>query len=168
MKQKWMAIAIIVIIGWVILFPKPEETQWVHYSKPEVPSYQIELVGDFNLPRSFVFFEPKTVDELLSYGQGYRAHVDLSHLRRQDWVDQNRTFFISAESEKKMDVMIQININQANFKTLITIPHMTESRAAALIIYREAHGKFQSIDDLIHVKHIGTATLEKIRPYVTI
>ena len=64
--------------------------------------------------------------------------------------------------------MIQININQANFKTLITIPHMTESRAAALIIYREAHGKFQSIDDLIHVKHIGTATLEKIRPYVTI
>jgi len=45
---------------------------------------------------------------------------------------------------------------------------MTETRAASLVVYREAHGYFQSIDDLINVKYIGAVTLENIKPYITL
>ena len=45
---------------------------------------------------------------------------------------------------------------------------MTETRAASLIIYREQYGDFNHIDDLINVKNIGSVTLEKIKPYITL
>jgi DNA uptake protein ComE-like DNA-binding protein len=45
---------------------------------------------------------------------------------------------------------------------------MTETRAASLIIYREAHGDFKHLDELLLVKYIGVVTLEKIKPYLTL
>ncbi|HBD74037.1 MAG TPA: hypothetical protein DC003_00540, partial [Acholeplasmataceae bacterium] len=36
-----------------------------------------------------------------------------------------------------------------------------------LIIYRREHGFFETIDALIHVKYIGTATIENLRPFIT-
>jgi len=40
--------------------------------------------------------------------------------------------------------------------------------AAAIVLYREAHGAFSSLDDLVKVKGIGARTLEKIRPYPSV
>jgi DNA uptake protein ComE-like DNA-binding protein len=44
---------------------------------------------------------------------------------------------------------------------------MTETRAAELIIYRREHGFFDSIEGLIHVKYIGAATIENLRPFIS-
>lgn len=41
-------------------------------------------------------------------------------------------------------------------------------KAAAIVQYREANGPFQSIDELINVPGIGTATLEKNREAIQI
>jgi competence protein ComEA len=40
--------------------------------------------------------------------------------------------------------------------------------AERIIAYREAHGRFHTLEDLIQVKGIGEATLEKLRPWITI
>jgi len=37
------------------------------------------------------------------------------------------------------------------------------AKAKAIVAYREAHGPFSSVDDLLEVKGIGAATLEKNR-----
>jgi competence protein ComEA len=60
-----------------------------------------------------------------------------------------------------------VNINTASFQQLLSIPYMTETRAAELIIYRREHGFFDSIEGLIHVKYIGAATIENLRPFIT-
>ena len=36
-----------------------------------------------------------------------------------------------------------------------------EAKARAIVEYREAHGAFASVDQLLEVKGIGAATLEK-------
>ena len=61
-----------------------------------------------------------------------------------------------------------INVNTAPVAELISLPGIGPKKAQAIILYREAHGPFQTVDDLIQVKGIGPKTLEKLRPLVTV
>lgn len=61
-----------------------------------------------------------------------------------------------------------ININTADTRELIKLSGIGEVKAAAIVAYREEHGAFSSVEELLNVKGIGEKTLEKIRGYVTI
>lgn len=61
-----------------------------------------------------------------------------------------------------------VNVNQADADTLATaIVGIGPAKAAAIVAYREAHGPFKTVDDLLLVKGIGEATLEKNRERLT-
>lgn len=61
-----------------------------------------------------------------------------------------------------------ININSADQVTLETIPGIGPVTAQAIIAYRTEIGSFTSIEQLLEVSGIGPATLESMRPYVTL
>jgi competence protein ComEA len=48
------------------------------------------------------------------------------------------------------------------------VPGLSERAAESIIRYREEHGPFESMDDLMHVSGIGEASLERIRQAVQI
>lgn len=52
-----------------------------------------------------------------------------------------------------------IDINKADIETLTLLKGVGEKRAKAIIAYRELHGKFGSVDDLLNVKGIGEQML---------
>lgn len=57
-----------------------------------------------------------------------------------------------------------INLNSADVETLTReLKGIGETKAKAIVEYREAHGPFGSVDELLEVKGIGAATLEKNR-----
>lgn len=57
-----------------------------------------------------------------------------------------------------------VNINTADAATLQReLNGIGAAKAQAIIEYREANGPFTSVDDLLEVKGIGAATLEKNR-----
>ncbi|MCY4159111.1 MAG: helix-hairpin-helix domain-containing protein [Bacteroidetes bacterium] len=55
------------------------------------------------------------------------------------------------------------DINSANAATLQRIQGIGPTKAQTIIDYREQHGFFESLDDLIQVRGIGKATLENFR-----
>lgn len=62
-----------------------------------------------------------------------------------------------------------IDINSADASTIAaTITGIGPARAEAIVAYREANGPFASVDDLVLVKGIGGATLEKNRSKLTV
>lgn len=62
-----------------------------------------------------------------------------------------------------------VNINTADARTLAReLDGVGDSKAAAIIAYREKHGPFQSVDDLKKVQGIGEATLERNRDKLTV
>lgn len=55
-----------------------------------------------------------------------------------------------------------ININTADLDTLIReMSGVGAAKARAIVEYREAHGDFASVDELLEVKGIGLAILER-------
>jgi competence protein ComEA len=61
-----------------------------------------------------------------------------------------------------------VNVNSGTAEELETLPGIGEVLAAAIIAYREEHGPFASVDQLVDVSGIGDATLEEIRDLVTV
>lgn len=61
-----------------------------------------------------------------------------------------------------------INLNTATRSELMTLPRVGSVTADRIITYRESHGGFNNIDELLHIKGIGDKTLERIREEVTI
>jgi competence ComEA-like helix-hairpin-helix protein len=61
-----------------------------------------------------------------------------------------------------------VNVNTASVPTLRTVKGIDTSRANAIVRYRETHGRFNSVNDLIRVPGINTSTLNRIRPQVTV
>lgn len=63
----------------------------------------------------------------------------------------------------------QVNINSADAETLSrNIKGVGEKRAAAILRYREEHGPFKSLDDLLQVPGINASILEKNRKRLAI
>ena len=61
-----------------------------------------------------------------------------------------------------------VNINQADNKTLETLPGIGPAMAQRIIDFRKENGSFQSVDDLQKVKGIGKAKFAKIKDKVTV
>ena len=56
---------------------------------------------------------------------------------------------------------VAININTADVTTLAELTGVGESKAEAIVAYREANGPFAAPQDLAKVKGIGARTIEK-------
>ena len=61
-----------------------------------------------------------------------------------------------------------ININTCTKEDLLNIKGLGEIKAAAIIDYRNSHGLFNSIEEIMDVHGIGESTFEKIKEYITI
>ncbi len=61
-----------------------------------------------------------------------------------------------------------LNLNTASQTELTRLPGIGETKAAAIVAWRQEHGSFQTVEDLMAVDGIGEKTLENLRPYVTV
>lgn len=61
-----------------------------------------------------------------------------------------------------------ININTADVETLASLNGIGQSKAQAIVAYRDANGPFQSAEELVNVKGIGEVTVEKNAASLTV
>jgi competence ComEA-like helix-hairpin-helix protein len=61
-----------------------------------------------------------------------------------------------------------IDINGAEADDLLAIPGIGPARARSIVQFRERRGGFKSLEDITHVKGIGSKRLEKIKPYISL
>lgn len=70
--------------------------------------------------------------------------------------------------ERVGDTQEKININTANTSQLQEIEGIGAKRAETIIKYREEHGPFQKLEDLMNISGIGEKTFARLKERITI
>lgn len=120
-----------------------DEMVIIIYSKEEIKKNEIKEV---NINYSFN-------DALIN---------DKDVLTNDNKINNSNTSNSNISKENKL-----VNINTCTKEELLTLSGIGESKANAIISYREENGGFKTIEDLLNVSGIGNSIYEKIKNYIT-
>jgi len=81
-------------------------------------------------------------------------------------ISLNKKEFQKSTVPTEQKEITKIDINNADIGDLIKLPGIGQTKAKAIMDYRENIGEFKSLNELAKVKGIGEKTLEKILPYL--
>ena len=62
----------------------------------------------------------------------------------------------------------KVNLNRATKEELMTLPGIGESKAEAIITYREEYGAFQSIEEITSIPGIKEGIYDNIKDYIVV
>ena len=85
--------------------------------------------------------------------------------RAKSSISQEET---TAKYKAETNVTYPLNINTATIDELVTISGLGESRASAIIEYREYLGGYTSVEQIKEISGIGESTYAKLAPYLTV
>jgi competence protein ComEA len=132
------------------------------------PPLIVEVRGDVPAPGFHAVLPPLTV-----HGALRAAGLDPANLA--DASLRPGTRVIHADGAVRLEPMedllvvgLPIDLNRAPARALTAIPGLGERRASDIVADRRAHGPFASVDDLSRVRGVGPATVERVRPFVSV
>jgi competence ComEA-like helix-hairpin-helix protein len=76
--------------------------------------------------------------------------------------------FLGTAIAQKKPSATPLNLNTATIEQLEKLPGIGPNTAKSIVQFRERSGPFQRVEDLLAIKGISKARLEKLRPYVTV
>ena len=82
--------------------------------------------------------------------------------------DDNNIGIVGSVSESQSEASLCVNINTADEALLCEIPGIGPSRARSIIAYRNEHGRFASIEDIMNVSGIKEKFFAKIKDHITV
>ena len=62
----------------------------------------------------------------------------------------------------------RINLNTATQEELMTLPGIGEAKAKSILAWREDHGSFEQIEDIMKIEGIKEGVFSKIKDYVKV
>ena len=134
------------------------ESPGVYKLENEARLYQaIELAGGMtkNAQKEYLNLAETVYD-------GQQIHI-LSKKEYKKSQEQDTDIVQNKDSDNAL-----ININTATPEELQSLSGVGETRAKAIIEYREKNGKFQTIEDIKNVSGIGDSTFENIQNDITV
>ncbi|MCL1788674.1 MAG: helix-hairpin-helix domain-containing protein [Defluviitaleaceae bacterium] len=159
--------------------------------EPEAPQAPeiivVHIVGEVENPGVFELETGARVYDALQLAGGATEDADLTRINLAAFLQDAMQIIVPAVGDNVDEVFIfaegsapgaspgpppqtggLVNINTATLEQLQTLPGVGPVMAENIIAYRESVGGFASVDDLINVTRIGEATLERLRPLVTV
>ena len=133
----------------------------------------IDVTGWVRHPGVYQFRPGSRVIDAVQRAGGARDGADLTLLNLAAPLADGQQILVpkegaSASGGTGVGGVALVNINTADEPTLETLNGVGPALAAAIIQFRTDQGSFTSVDQLDEVSGIGPATLEKLRPQVTV
>ena len=110
------------------------------------------------------------VYEAIEAAGGFREDADKSTVNQAEVLEDEERIYVPVIGEEVQEGANQngkININKASKEELMTLPGVGASRAESIIQYREEHGAFRQIEDIMQVSGIKEGLFEKIKDKIT-
>jgi len=161
-SQYWTLITILLVaiiaISSIVLWSRYSPSQPIEISIPptQVLQGKIYIGGAVSNPGFYSLKAGDTIEALIQTAGGTTSSAD------PDWLE----LYILQTGEKEQPQ--KIDLNRAEAWLLEALPGIGETRAQAIIAYRQQNGPFNNIRELIKVEGIGTTTYEKIKHLITV
>ncbi len=149
---------IVIAVGSIFIWSKYNRSQPIEITIPpslEI-SGQITVTGAVNVPGIYSLTSGDSFDALLQSAGGTTASADLDRIK----------LYITSTDEA--EVPQKVDLNRAEAWLLQALPGIGETRAQAIVNYRQQNGRFSHISEITSVEGIGTATYEKIKHLITV
>ncbi len=134
-----------------------------NYEKP-TEEITVNIKGHINNEGVYRLEKGSTVSDVINLAGGFTDRADKEYINPAETVTDGEEIYIPAKSR---DITDKININTATEKQLDSLPGIGPGTAKRIIEYREKHGDFKYIDELMNVKGIGEKTFDEIKVYIT-
>ena len=142
----------------------------------ETATICVYVCGAVNSPGVVELPEGSRVEDALSLAGGFApgAREDCINLATVLEDGQMIRFPFEGEDAETIDDYTgeerdgRVNINKASIQELMTIPGVGESRAKAIVEYRETNGAFETPEDLMKVPGIKEGIFAKMKDYVKV
>lgn len=128
----------------------------------------VYICGYVSNPGVYICDEGTRIYELIDMAGGFRSEADRDYLNLVEVVTDGQKIYVPKYGEVVSGDIRKVNINTADKFTLMTLPGIGESRALDIISYREGHGDFARIEDIMKVSGIKEAAYEKIKDYIMV
>ncbi len=151
-------LVVIIITGGIVGWSRYNRSQPVEISIPPAQKLQgdIYIDGAIISPGYYPLKAGDRIEDIIQAAGGTTSKADLTNLKLH--VPQ-----IGEEQQSQ-----KVDINQAEAWLLEALPGLGETRAQAIIEYRNQNGPFRNIYELTEGKGLGTATYEKIKHLITV
>lgn len=143
--------------------------------------FSIHVCGAVANPSVYQVEEGTRIYQVIEKAGGFLEEADRDYLNLALEVEDGMQIRIPTKEETKdcqVPLLIErgesekasakVNLNTAEEEVLCTLPGIGESRAKSIIQYRQEHGSFQRIEDIMKVSGIKEAAYEKIKDYITV
>lgn len=157
--------------------------------KMERKNIVVEIKGEVAKPNVYTLAENSRVNDIIEKAGGLTSEANINNINRASLLSDGECIVISNINDKEVDMQEDnlndkvntlnqgastaksgdsININTASKDELKTLSGVGDTKAEAIIEYRDSNGGFKSIDELKNVSGIGEGTLNKIRDKINI
>lgn len=152
--------------------------------EPEPPAVcYVHICGEVNSPGVYEMEPGQRLYQVVERAGGYTQEAARDYLNlaetvsdgmklavpgRQELLEGNAGQYGTDISGPGESAPEKINLNTASKEMLMSLRGIGEARAEDIIRYREAHGSFRSIEEIMNVSGIKNAAFEKIKDDITV
>ncbi|TQO21077.1 competence protein ComEA [Rhodoglobus vestalii] len=135
------------------------------------PSIFVHVTGAVVRPGLFELADGARVIDAIAAAGGFIDTADREQLNLARLLTDGEQFAVLVEGEATEDSAAsdsRVNLNTADAAALDTLPRVGPALAARILAWREANGRFATIDDLRNVSGFGDKTFEGLRELITV
>lgn len=139
----------------------------------------VHVCGAVHVPGVYELTEGARVYEAIGAAGGVTEEAAAEYINQARPVEDGERIFVPTAEEAEQGIGLspeasadssggKININTAGKDELMTLTGIGESKASSIISYRESHGRFRSIEDLMQIEGIKEGVFNKIKDDITV
>lgn len=138
---------------------------------------KVHIAGQVSNPGLWELPVGSRISDGIEAAGGLTGTADIDRVNLAAFLTDGKQVYIPAKGEilpetEEQDIQEQglaapVNINLANKEELLSLPGIGETKAEAIITFRNNNGNFLMIEDLINVPGIGESIFTQIRNLIT-
>ncbi len=102
---------------------------------------------------------------------GFQTDAAVTQINQAEVLDDETMLYVPTVKEMEQRQLTddgKVNLNTASQEELMTLTGVGEAKARQIIQYRQSHGTFQTIEDVMKIPGIKEGLFEKIKEDITI